>query len=284
MRRAITRNPVPSLLRSLMSEHLDPGYAAAAHSRRHTAGRPSVRSTAVWTALGTLSIGVVFGFAISQVADHPSDAPGVQRETVATVRAATNRADDLEAQRSALVAEVDTARETALASSDAGGSVLTDLRSLEVAAGATSASGPGITVVVSEPASPASLSDASRRTRGSAAAVIDRDLQVVVNSLWVSGAEAIAVGDVRIGPNVTIRQAGGAMLVDNRPVPSPYSISAIGSPSQLQARFSVSDAYLRMSALSQLYRVGFDVRPDNDLQLPAATARPVSAARPEGSP
>ena len=34
----------------------------------------------------------------------------------------------------------------------------------------------------------------------------------MVNSLWLSGAEAISVGGVRIGPNVTIRQAGGGIL------------------------------------------------------------------------
>ncbi len=31
----VRRNPVPSLLRSLMTEHLDPGYEATAFERQH---------------------------------------------------------------------------------------------------------------------------------------------------------------------------------------------------------------------------------------------------------
>lgn len=282
MRRAVTRNPVPSLLRSLMSEHLDPGYAESA-ARRTATTRTSARVSCVWTVAGALLIGSVFGISIAQVENHPSEAPGVQRQTVATVRAATDRADELEAQRDGLVSSVDAERSAALQSNDEGGTVLGRLRSMEIAAGTTTASGPGITVVVAEPPSPAELSDAARRRGSAAATVLDRDLQAVVNSLWVSGAEAIAVGDVRIGPNVTIRQAGGAMLVDNNPVASPYTVAAIGSPTQLQARFSVSDAYLRMSALSQLYRVGFEVAAESSLQLPAASTRPVSIAHQEGT-
>ena len=60
------------------------------------------------------------------------------------------------------------------------------------------------------------------RVEGSRQVILDRDLQLVVNSLWASGAEAISVGGVRIGPNVTIRQAGGGILVDNQPISSPY--------------------------------------------------------------
>ena len=61
-----------------------------------------------------------------------------------------------------------------------------------------------------------------QRVEGSRQVILDRDLQLVVNSLWVSGAEAVSVGGVRIGPNVTIRQAGGGILVDNQPISSPY--------------------------------------------------------------
>lgn len=38
------RIPLPSLLRSLLSEHLDPGYAAAAAAREEAGGRPRRRA------------------------------------------------------------------------------------------------------------------------------------------------------------------------------------------------------------------------------------------------
>ena len=91
--------------------------------------------------------------------------------------------------------------------------------------------GPGLTVTITDPGVSKDLSDVSKqRVPGSQQVILDRDLQLVVNSLWVSGAEAVSVGGVRIGPNVTIRQAGGGILVDNQPINSPYEILALGPP------------------------------------------------------
>ena len=74
------------------------------------------------------------------------------------------------------------------------------------------------------------------------------------------------------------------MLVDNRPVFAPYTVAAIGSPSQLQARFAVRDAYLRLAALAQLYQVGFDVRVADELDMPASVVRTIRSATPGGQP
>ena len=94
---------------------------------------------------------------------------------------------------------------------------------LNFSAAATAVIGPGLTVTVTDPgARPGPQSDVSKeRVDGSRQIILDRDLQLVVNSLWASGAEAISVGGVRIGPNVTIRQAGGGILVDNNPTSQP---------------------------------------------------------------
>lgn len=63
------------------------------------------------------------------------------------------------------------------------------------------------------------------------------------------------------------------MLLDNRPITSPYDIDAIGPPQRIQVQFAVSDAYLRMSTVAQLYGVGFSVRPATDLEFGPAVAR-----------
>ena len=55
----ITRLPVPSLLRSLLTDHLDPGYAAAAERRSKSARRLGV-SQGLWQAVGALLIAAVF--------------------------------------------------------------------------------------------------------------------------------------------------------------------------------------------------------------------------------
>ena len=282
MRRPPIRNPTPSLLKSLMSEHLDPGYAAASATKSSKSPRRSPTDV-VLAIVGIVLVGIVFGVALSRVDVLRSDASAQARELVETVREAESRSDSMERTRSTLAGEVESARSSVLQSDNDGASILSSLRSIESAAGAETSSGAGISVVVTEPPASTNLSDVSQKKRGgSAATVLDRDLQVVVNSLWASGAEAIAVDGIRIGPNVTIRQAGGAMLVDNHPVFSPYSIDAIGSPDQLQVRFAVSDAHLRMSALTQLYDVGFEVRSEDALELPAAVVRTAPRVQQEG--
>lgn len=280
----VRRNPVPSLLRSLMSDHLDPGYEAAA-SLRSTRGRGSGRGDAMIAALGALLVGGVFGIGISQLAVNSPDGPGEQQVMLASVRDAENRAADLAEKRRSLDEQLDAARADALYAGATGESLLAELAALEADAAATPISGPGIEVTIVEPSPPADLSDVSRPARGSSdTAVLDGDLRVLVNSLWVSGAEAVAVGDVRIGPGVTIRQAGGAMLVDNRPVFSPYTVTAVGSPTLLQTRLAVSDAYLRLSALEQLYRVAFEIRAVPELTMPATVVRTMRSAERGGQP
>ncbi|MBO0865409.1 MAG: hypothetical protein J2P16_10095, partial [Mycobacterium sp.] len=61
--------PVPSLLRALLSEHLDPGYAASAARRDRSAG-PRAGWTRVadwgWQAMAALLVAVVFAAAVAQ--------------------------------------------------------------------------------------------------------------------------------------------------------------------------------------------------------------------------
>ena len=78
-----------------------------------------------------------------------------------------------------------------------------------------------------------------RRARGGPRGrVQDGDLQLVVNALWAAGAEAVSINGQRLGPTTAIRFAGEAVLVDFRPVTSPYEISAIGDPGRAAARAS----------------------------------------------
>ena len=102
-------------------------------------------------------------------------------------------------------------------------------------------------MTVTDPGASPNLSDVSKqRVNGSRQIILDRDLQLVVNSLWASGAEAISVGGVRIGPNVTIRQAGGAILVDNNPTSSPYTVLAVGPPHAMRDVFDNSPGLQRL--------------------------------------
>lgn len=281
------RIPVPSLLRVLLSEHLDPGYAAAAAGRDPAGAPPRGRARVagwIWQSLAALLIAVVFAAAVAQAR---SLAPGVseaQQVLAASVRSAEAATDTLAAQRDGLAAQVDDVRRRQLKDDAEGRRLLARLDKLSLAAASTPVIGPGLTVTVTDPGAEPNLSDVSKqRVAGSQQVILDRDLQLVVNSLWASGAEAISVGGVRLGPNVTIRQAGGAILVDNNPISSPYTILAVGPPHSMREVFDHSPGLHRLRLLEVSYGVGVKVSAGDGLALPAGSVRDVVFAKQIGS-
>ena len=242
---APTLIPVPSLLRSLLSEHLDAGYAAAAQT-------PRGRTDWLWQLVAAALVAAVFALAWSQAR---ATAPGVresQQVLVTSVRAAEAATDELTARRTSLTADADALRRSRLA----GDATVTD---------------PGVT---------RDLTDVSKqRVEGSRQVILDRDLQLVVNSLWLAGAEAISVGGVRIGPNVTIRQAGGGILVDNQPISSPYAVVAVGPPHAMADAFDRSSGLQRLRLLESSYGVRVTVAAGDGLTLPAGSVRDLTFAK-----
>ncbi|MGK2866271.1 MAG: DUF881 domain-containing protein [Mycobacterium sp.] len=272
------RIPVPSLLRSLLSDHLDPGYAAAA-AARHDKPVGRLRAGA-WTVVAGLTVAVVFAAAAAQA---QSVAP-VNRQTqlvlADSVRTGEARTDAVETTRDELATEVESERRSRLAGDAQGRALLAALDAAEFAAAVTPAIGPGLTVTVTDPGMSRDLTDVSKqRVAGSQQAILDRDLQLVVNSLWVGGAEAVAVGGVRVGPNVTVRQAGGGILVDNRPVTSPYAIVALGPPHAMQDVFNRSPGMQRLTLLQQSYGAGVTVSTGEALNVPGGSAREIRFAK-----
>ena len=271
--------PMPSLLRSLLSEHLDPGYAAAAKAK--AAGKRRKRWQAwAWQLSGAMLVAVVFAAAVAQAR---STAPGVretQQVLSGSVRSAEATTGDVASRRDALAAQVDAERRSRLEGDARGQQLLGQLDEANFAAAATPVIGPGLTITVTDPGASEDLSDVSKeRVPGSQQVILDRDLQLVVNSLWVSGAEAISVGGVRIGPNVTIRQAGGGILVDNQPISSPYVINAVGPPHAMQDIIERSAALQRLRLLETSYGVGVNVSTAEALTLPAGSVRDVNFAK-----
>lgn len=274
-----TSIPVPSLLRSLLSDHLDPGYAAAAEAKAAGRRRAWWRVWA-WQIAGAVLIAAVFAAAVAQAR---STAPGVresQHVLSGSVRSAETATDEITSRRDSLTAQVDGERRSRLEGDIRGQQLLGDLDKANFAAAATPVIGPGLTITVTDPGMSNDLSDVSKqRVEGSQQVILDRDLQLVVNSLWVSDAEAISVGGVRIGPNVTIRQAGGGILVDNQPISSPYAILAVGPPHAMRDVFDRSSGLQRLRLLEIAYGVGVSVSTGDGLTLPAGSVREINFAK-----
>ncbi|WP_433479650.1 DUF881 domain-containing protein [Spirillospora sp. CA-142024] len=100
--------------------------------------------------------------------------------------------------------------------------------------------------------------------------VYDQDLQVLVNGLWAAGAQAVGINGRRLTPTTAIRTAGEAILVDYRPLGSPYEVTALGDPGRLRDAFTGSAADRRLAALKERLGIGYGIRGEDEVRLPAA--------------
>jgi uncharacterized protein YlxW (UPF0749 family) len=123
-----------------------------------------------------------------------------------------------------------------------------------------------------------------RTTQENLGVVLDRDLQDIANALWQAGAEAVAVNGQRLTATGTIRAAGGVILVDFRPVTSPYEVTAIGPP-DIADTFGASGTAKRFKRYVEEYRMQFSVKKRTGLTLAGAGEPPLKYARtPSGGP
>jgi uncharacterized protein YlxW (UPF0749 family) len=285
-----------SLLDQVLAETLDPAYAEAARAREaRAAGADAPPSR--WRG-GQVAVAVVMSVAgVLAVVTYDQAAAGAQgREEV---RAAL--AEDIEEESAvtdrlvvdlaAVRAEVTAARDDALAATAVGQRALDRLADAELAAGLVPVSGPGLLVTLAD-AEPDADADpvggtAEADPRGQ---VRDGDLQLVVNALWAAGAEAVGINGQRLGPTTAIRFAGEAVLVDFRPVTSPYLVSAVGDPETLRERFLTSPEVAALAAISESFGLRFEFAQEDELSLPAGSppelrsAVPVSEVPPTPAP
>ena len=224
----------------------------------------------MWQVLAALAVATVFAAAVAQAQSVAPAAREAQRTLSGNVRSAEATADEVTARRNTLAAEVDAERRSRLEGDARGQQLLGSLDEADIAAAATSVIGPGLTVTITDPGVSKDLSDVSKqRVPGSQQVILDRDLQLVVNSLWVSGAE----GD--IGGRCAYRAERppakwAAPPVDNQPIDSPYEILAPGPPHGMQDVFDRSPGLQRLRLLETPYGVGVKVSAGDGLTLPRA--------------
>jgi uncharacterized protein YlxW (UPF0749 family) len=258
------------LLTSLLGAGVDPGYAEAAARRSASRQSPPARSRRVATigyvAVGVLAVGLVFGIAARATQQAAPSAERARSSLLDDVRAAQDREKALEASISVLNGRI-RASQSALGATGP----LESVSSLEAAAGLTPVHGPGLQIVIDNP------STATGSGSGSSV-ILDSDIQLLVNGLWASGAEAVSVGGVRLRATSAIRQAGGAILVDNQPVFWPITIQAVGNPNTIHVAFVQTDGFARFSAFSSLYGIRFDLSASDALTLPAAATAEIHYA------
>jgi len=262
-----------SLLRRIVDDAVDPGYAQATTSVRR---RGSPRSRRGTLALTLLLLGALLTATVIQVRLGASGVERARTELLKRVEAATAATDRLAEGLDETRQSVQQLRASALDATDEGRRVNEVLASLGVVAGVTEVQGPGVTVTLDD-------GPPSRTKPGEPdlARVLDRDVQQAVNGLFAAGAEVVSVNGQRITTLSPIRSAGGAVLVGYRPLTPPYTVTALGDPRRLAAAFTEGPDGRALLALAQTYGIGFDVQTSDQLEVPAVDSVTLRYAEPE---
>ncbi|MFI1098664.1 DUF881 domain-containing protein [Streptomyces sp. NPDC020917] len=270
-----------SLLTNVMEHSLDDGYAEAA-ARRGAVGTsrlPSALSGRLWLAAGLVLAALVVTLGAAQAQFSAPTVAKERQNLIDRIQSETRGADTLQKNVDALRDTVSAEQQAALR--DHGGRQSAAL--LELIAGATPVSGPGVRLVVDDakeasqgstggPRESSSFSDTGR--------VRDRDMQRVVNGLWASGAEAISINGQRLTALSAIRAAGEAILVDNKPLAPPYTVLAIGDGKRLSSTFQDSADGQYLQVLKDDYGIRASIGVQDKLDLPAAPSIVVRYATP----
>jgi uncharacterized protein YlxW (UPF0749 family) len=266
------------LLGELFRNPLDPGYAAAA-ARRGDA--PPPRSGRWLTVAAMLAIGFLLAVAYHQVVAAAPSTGKARDDLVGDVRSRQRSAEDLQRRADELRSQVDQARDAALADSDNAAR----LKNLAAGNGTGKVTGDGVVVRLVD-APPQVDPVTGKAAPENLGLVLDRDLQDIANALWECGAEAVTVGGQRLTATSTIRAAGGVILVDFKPVTSPYEVAAIG-PADISGVFERSATAKRFKRYVDSYRMQFSVKKRANLTFGAAAEPPLKYARtpsPSGGP
>lgn len=270
-----------SLLTNVMDHSLDDGYAEAAARKKAegAGGMPKTVRAKLGLAAGLVLAALVVTVGAAQARVAAPTVAKERQELIDRIERETAAADKLEGNVDKLRDDVSARQREALKTD--GGSDQADLAG--ILSGAVAVHGPGVKLVVNDAKEATTGGDGDpRETSGfsDTGRVRDRDMQRVVNGLWESGAEAVAINGQRLTALSAIRAAGDAILVDNKPLVPPYTVLAVGDGKRLSTRFQNSADGLYLHALQENYGIRTSISVEDDVRLPAAPSVIVRTAQP----
>lgn len=270
-----------TLLTNLLERPLDPAYAAVAARRVDAGLAPSKGLNSLLFGVTLLVVGLVLTVSAHTLTANATSRSSARAELVRQIESAREIRDNRAAAVTALTAEVAARDAQVLASQNS--TEATSLRLLSGATGATAVAGPGLVVTVDDAAT-ANTNGTNADPRGGGrvqdGVVRSRDLQILVNSLWGAGAEAMMINGQRLTSTSAIRFAGQAILVNYRPLVRPYVITAIGDSSQLPARFAQGPGGTYAATLTGTFGIRVDTETGDRFVLPASSSAQTRLAVP----
>ncbi|MER6021150.1 DUF881 domain-containing protein [Streptomyces anulatus] len=271
-----------SLLNNVMDHSLDDGYAEASARRRAdgSAGLPRTLKSKLGLAAGLVVAALVVTLGAAEARISAPVVAKEREELIDRIDAETQAADALESDVDELRADVSERQRKALEQHGGDQGQLVALL-----AGATPVEGPGVKLIVDDAKDTDQGGGGPRESTGFAdtGRVRDRDMQRVVNGLWESGAEAIAINGQRLTALSAIRAAGDAILVDNRPLVPPYTVLAVGDGKKLVTAFQDSADGQYLQALKESFDIRTSISDQAEVRLPAAPSLIVRTAEPKAA-
>ncbi|MFI6644217.1 DUF881 domain-containing protein [Streptomyces sp. NPDC050504] len=271
-----------SLLTNVMDHSLDDGYAEAAARRAAdgSAGLPRTLKAKLGLAACLVLAALVVTVGAAQARIAAPVLAKEREELIDRIESETADADRLEKDVDALRKSVSERQRKALEKHGGDQGELVGLL-----AGATEVTGPGLKLVVDDAKDTDQGGGGPRESTGfsDTGRVRDRDMQRVVNGLWQSGAEAIAINGQRLTALSAIRAAGDAILVDNKPLVPPYTVLAVGDGKELSTAFQDSADGQYLHALQENFGIRTGISQQEKVRLPAAPSLIVRTAEPKAA-
>jgi uncharacterized protein YlxW (UPF0749 family) len=175
--------------------------------------------------IGVLTLVLGFGIAVQVHANSSGDSLSALREDdlIGILDDQNARADRLRQQISTLKDNLSQLRDSGDRSAAARRQAEEQAQTLGVLLGTLPATGPGVSVTVTDP---------DGKLGG-------EDLYDVVQELRGAGAEAIQFGAVRVSTSTWFEGSGGSVQVDGVELTAPYRVTAIGDPKTLDTALNI---------------------------------------------
>lgn len=177
-------------------------------------------------------------------------------DLVAIVKSLNEKRNLLEAELDKLAKTKRSLDEKYTAGSSLVANLTKELQHFQIITGAVPVEGPGIIISITGDSN-----------------LMYLDLIDLVNELWVSGAEAIAINNIRIDNQTIISQGEDSnhrlvITVNNQPLLSPVVIKAIGNSDTLEKGLTFTGGII--DSLNTLYSVYPVIKKEEKVTLPAA--------------
>ena len=234
------------------------------------------RSPALLVAVGLMAFLVVLSVRPRAGSGDPEARLPKRYELADLIEEQQRTAADLRREVAALRAAVDEERAASASRSGGDAERASAVESAAEVAGLVAVTGPGLKVTLND----SRLSAPPAGANVNDLVIHSQDVQAVVNALWRSGAEAMAINGQRLVSTSAVLCVGNTLLLNGTVHSPPYVISAVGAT---RDRFETDRLVRRLKGDAETFGLGFSTERASKLELPAyrgATkltyARPVS--------